>query len=318
MNKEYISIIIPSFNEERYIGRCIQSITNCNYQEDRCEIILVDNASTDNTVEIAKNFGIKIFIDAKKNIGGLRNIGYHAAKGDILGFLDADCTVDPEWLNKANATMRNMKIGVTGSRLKAPSDGGWIESAWATHLLSKSGQDGEIRYINSGNCFVRRKAFDSVGGFSESLETNEDEDLCERIRKEGYSVFHNGKISATHWGYPKTIGQFFRREVWHGTGDVRRNINNFWKNKPILLSLYNILIFCILLSSVTFKSSLVIIGAIAAFFLPSMCLAFIISIKRKDFRYFKELIVIYCIYGLARTTAFLSFTGSQFKKTLFL
>ena len=108
--------------------------------------------------------------------------------------------------------MKDKKIGITGSRLKAPESGNWIEHSWALHLLSKSG-DGNVKYINSGNCFVRREVFDAIEGFSEALETNEDVDICYRIKGCGYSVYHCEKISAIHWGYPRTIKQFLKREI---------------------------------------------------------------------------------------------------------
>lgn len=97
----FVSVIIPTLNEERYIGKCLESIFNLDYPKNRYEIILVDNGSKDRTIEITKKFNAKIIKRKSLTIGTLRNIGARDARGSILAFIDADCIADRNWIKRA-------------------------------------------------------------------------------------------------------------------------------------------------------------------------------------------------------------------------
>src|ERR1700704_3926569 len=90
-----ITIIIPAFNEEKMIGFCLDSLTRLNFARERFEVVVVDNGSRDKTLAIAKSFqdrlNLKVLQQAGVRISALRNLGAHAALGDIVAFLDADC-----------------------------------------------------------------------------------------------------------------------------------------------------------------------------------------------------------------------------------
>src|SRR5690554_2773864 len=93
------SIVIPVFNEENYIGRCLKSIYNSNYEHSQFEVIVVDNGSHDRSHQIALGFEhTRVLQLAKGNVGAVRNHGAAHARGDVLFFIDADCLVDPNWL----------------------------------------------------------------------------------------------------------------------------------------------------------------------------------------------------------------------------
>ena len=100
-----VSIVIPALNEEKYIGKCLESLLELNTPLESYEAIVVDNGSTDRTVEIAYSFKdrmkLKIFEKPGINISALRNFGVKHASGEVIGFLDADCTVSKDWLNNA-------------------------------------------------------------------------------------------------------------------------------------------------------------------------------------------------------------------------
>ena len=90
-----ISIIIPALNEEKMIGRCLESLTQLAFAHDRFEVLIVDNGSRDRTLAIAESFkdrlNLKILQQAGVRISALRNLGARAASGNTLAFLDADC-----------------------------------------------------------------------------------------------------------------------------------------------------------------------------------------------------------------------------------
>ncbi len=303
-NNILVSIIIPALNEACYISECIKSIKSCGFPEEMFEIILVDNGSSDSTVNIAQSFGVKTIIDKKKSIGALRNLGCIFARGNIYGFLDADCTVEKGWIQNVIKVLKDKRIGITGSRLRVPENGKWIEKVWGAHLLLNGLHDGYVKYINSGNCFIPKKVFEEVGGFSETLETSEDTDICERITAQGYRIYQSGKISAIHWGYAKSLKGFLKREIWHGKGNTIRNIKIFWRSKSLLIALFNILILFLglLLLLINYRAGVILF---IIFFLFPLLMAIKTSAKANKFNYIFPLFILYILYGIARSVSFL-------------
>lgn len=84
------SIIIPNYNKEKYIKDCLDSIYNQDISEDKYEVILIDDGSTDNSLEIIKNYPVKLFKTNRKRAGGARNVGLNSAEGEYIIFIDSD------------------------------------------------------------------------------------------------------------------------------------------------------------------------------------------------------------------------------------
>lgn len=113
MSKKNISLIIPAYNEEKYIWTCLEYVLK-NWGWYLHEIIVVDNNSTDNTSKIAKTYpGVKVVSETKKWTSAARNRGYLEASGEILAFIDADCHMQA-WRAKKihDKFMHDHKTGV--------------------------------------------------------------------------------------------------------------------------------------------------------------------------------------------------------------
>ncbi len=94
-----ISIVIPAYNEEHYIGPCIQSVQE-QHSKDIIEIIVVDNGSSDKTLAIAKKFrGVTVLREAQKGPTHARELGFTQAKGDYVAFIDADTRLPAGWID---------------------------------------------------------------------------------------------------------------------------------------------------------------------------------------------------------------------------
>src|SRR3989344_7281398 len=93
-----VSVVIPAFNEEKYIGNCLRSVANQSEKPD--EIIVVDNNSKDRTVEIAKKFKVKVLSETKQGISYARNKGFNSAKYETIARCDADSIVPKNWIKK--------------------------------------------------------------------------------------------------------------------------------------------------------------------------------------------------------------------------
>lgn len=91
-----VSVVIPARNEEKYIGKCLQSLLEQEEKAD--EIIVVDNNSSDKTAEIAKSYGARVIKEKTQGITYARTLGFNSAKFEIIARVDADTTVPKDWI----------------------------------------------------------------------------------------------------------------------------------------------------------------------------------------------------------------------------
>ena len=103
-----VSVVIPAYNEEKYIKKCLVSVTNQVVPAD--EIVVVNNNSTDKTVAIAKKFEVKIINEKKQGMTPARNKGFNEAKYEIIARCDADCIVPPDWIKIIKDNFEKRKI----------------------------------------------------------------------------------------------------------------------------------------------------------------------------------------------------------------
>jgi glycosyltransferase involved in cell wall biosynthesis len=302
----FISVIIPCKNEERYICRCINSIMNQEDVKEKCDIIVVDNGSTDNTVNVLKGFGTEImfFICPELTISGLRNYGAKMAKTEWFAFVDADVEVDKYWLkhlyvffSELGKEGANIEKVVTGSTCCIPENPTWVEKVWFGQLAARNKRDND--YINSGNLIIHRKLFNEIGGFNTFYTTGEDVKLCSDARMRGGKIVTNEKIKTTHWGYPRDVRSFFRRERWHGLG-MKEYFARPWNSKPLVLSLYFISLSMIYVFSITMYKYFLF--STVLFFLFQFLPLWIMAIQRSKINIQNSFLLafLYFIYGWAR------------------
>jgi glycosyltransferase involved in cell wall biosynthesis len=94
----FVSVVIPAYNEEIYLLSCLESIKSQDYAGEY-EVIVVDNASTDNTAKIARDWGAKVVYESKRSPACARQKGAEVAKGKIIAFIDADTKAPTHWLS---------------------------------------------------------------------------------------------------------------------------------------------------------------------------------------------------------------------------
>jgi len=93
-----ISVVVPAYNEEKLIGKCLESLQN--QTEKPFEIIVVDNNSIDKTAAVAKKFGARVIEEKEQGISFARNAGFNVAKSDIIARIDADTIAPVDWIEK--------------------------------------------------------------------------------------------------------------------------------------------------------------------------------------------------------------------------
>jgi glycosyltransferase involved in cell wall biosynthesis len=187
-----VSVVIPAYNEEKRIGRCLDSLC-AQVTTAPFEVIVVDNNSTDNTADIINSFKdrltVRVVFEPRRNRGAARKAGSREAKGDIILSTDADTIVPPHWIQHFvdTFTMLPHIKGIAGvtkisdcSPLNTILSNGYM--AMAPYFLRLWYGHHVFAGTNSG---VRRDAYEAVGGYSAELDAQEDIELSQRIMKLG-------------------------------------------------------------------------------------------------------------------------------------
>lgn len=221
-----ISIIIPVRNRPREIQACLKSLLDLVYPRERLEIIVVDDASRDDTVEAASRYPVKVIaLSEHQQASCCRNIAARQAKGDILAFIDSDCLAHPCWLNELVVVFEDPVVAAVGGLVDAYHTDKQLdlyEKVKSSLIISphskRTAEKDPFFYVPACNFLVRREAFLSTGGFDEHLNVGEDVDLCWRLQKQGHILEYRLKGTVYH-KHRNTLWPFAKRRFQYGTSE---------------------------------------------------------------------------------------------------
>jgi GT2 family glycosyltransferase len=205
-----ISVIIPALNEEKYLPRCLESLSRQSRKEE-LEIIVVDGGSNDRTVEVAMQYAHKVIVKPSP-VGVGRNIGAKRAEGKVLAFIDADTMACENWIEEIARTFDSSSnaAGVTGPTL--PYEGTELDklayhvaTGWAQRLSLKLGRP----HVAGFNCAYRPGPFWDAGGFDENRVLSEDVTLSLKMRHQGPILFNPEMIAYTSLRRIKKYGYLY-------------------------------------------------------------------------------------------------------------
>ena len=217
-----ISVIIPARNEEHHIRNCIASILAADWPHDFLEILVIDHQSTDSTASLAHSCGARvIYASSEKGIGAVRNIGLDEAGGDFVAYVDADCIVPPTWLRTAvRIHDSDPKIGaVGGGQALAPNNGTWVERCLAPTTKS-FGKLEQVSSLRTCSFIARTNVLRGIGRFNETLISGEDDDISNKLHRDGYTLIAASDCCVVHHGYPKSLFAVLKKEIWHGSNHI--------------------------------------------------------------------------------------------------
>jgi len=218
-----ISVIICSYNGASTIESCLASMQKIRYPGE-VEIIFVDDGSRDNTQEIVAKFPTVVNIQ-QKNMGlsYARNVGMHAATGEIIVYTDSDCEADEDWLYYiALALTRSNHIGMGGPNL-IPDEGSWVADCVGlspggpTHVMI---DDRTAEHVPGCNMAFYRWAAIEVEGFdSQFRSAGDDVDFIWRLQQRGYSI--GFAPAAQVWHYRRnSVEAYLKQQRGYGTAEA--------------------------------------------------------------------------------------------------
>lgn len=188
-----ISLVIPAYNEEKYIGLCLESVFK-NAPDFFHEIIVIDNASTDKTREVAEKFkGVKVIHEAQKGLTSARQKGLESATGDLIAYIDADTKMPKDWGKKVLKSFSKNPhfVCISGPYIyhdvkPLKSFSVWLYwhlFAYPTSLLTGY-------MVVGGNFIAKKDALEKISGFDKSIAFyGEDTDIAKRLSKVGKVKF---------------------------------------------------------------------------------------------------------------------------------
>ena len=174
-----LSIIIPAYNEEKYLDPTLDALKAALSGIPDQEIIVVDDESTDRTAEIGAEFGVRVVQASAHNIGRVRNLGAAAADGDIFVFIDADTRVKPGLFEKVIEKMSDRSCA--GGSV-AVEYGSFERRKWARTYLDMFRFWGKVFKMRQGAAqFCSSEVFRELGGYDETIYVGEDIDFHWRL-----------------------------------------------------------------------------------------------------------------------------------------
>jgi glycosyltransferase involved in cell wall biosynthesis len=222
--KPLVSIVIPAYNCENTISKCLDSLLNLDYLN--LEIIVINDGSTDSTGEILKQYSnIRIINTENSGPSRARNIGVREAKGAFIAFTDADCIVEPDWIDELFKGFWDERTAGVGGDQQSPDD----ETPFGKNIQDFMKTVGFVSdYMKTGDKFIktrhnptcnvmyRKKALFEAGLFDEKLWPGEDVDIDLKITRLGYDLYFNPRANVRHYR-PKTqraFSRMMRRYGW--------------------------------------------------------------------------------------------------------
>lgn len=215
----FITFVIPVRDDAARLDGCLASIASSE-RPLPYEVVVIDNGSTDLSADVARRRGATVLSLPSAKVSAARNAGAKHASAPLLGFVDADHLLGPQWLDAAADVFRNESITAAGAPCSSPSDANWVQRSYGGLRPVVRGQI-PTSWLGSGNLIVRRAAFFGVGGFDESLESCEDVDLCNRLVAHGAVLVADERFKNIHLGDPRSLRALFFGELWRGRDNMK-------------------------------------------------------------------------------------------------
>ena len=223
----YCSIVIPHFNQPDALHSCLHALSKQSLPSSSFEILVIDQAKQDSTlnVEAFSNLEIKVFYhSANPNPYSSRNLGIKKSRGEIIGFLDASCVPDIDWLKNGTTHFKNDKVDVVAGKFQMKHNS--LESQRLVHGLMYLNNQKNVNNklgVPAGNLFVRKSLFNKIGLFPTFSKSGMDIHWTVRAREEGFRIIYDEKAIVE---YPsKTFPELLRSIKKYASGAALITLN---------------------------------------------------------------------------------------------
>lgn len=231
-----VSIIIPCRNEERFIGKCLDSILIQKYPKNKIEVLVIDGRSDDKTREVVRNYNlknqfIKLIDNPYKVTPNGMNIGIKASKGEIVILVNSHAILDNDFLKESVKCLEKFPYAdAVGGKLNAITEGNSLFSKTISFVSDSIFGSGGVRYrqrekegfINDTlpYCAYRREVFEKIGYMDEELLRGQDAEFNLRLIKKGGKIYFSPKIKSYLHTRPQ-LKKFLKQQFQYGYFKVK-------------------------------------------------------------------------------------------------
>lgn len=238
-----ISVIVCTHNRERFLRSCLKSLYQQTLSQEKYEVLVVDNASTDGTKAVCEEYlsfaNFRYIFEAIPGLSQARNTGWQNGQGRYIAFIDDDATAVPDWLEKILVSFQASEpepdwVGGPVNLVweKEPPAWltreyfnalGWVDWGTEARLL-----DPQREWLVGCNCILKRDTLEKFGGFDTRLGrkknlllSGEEVQLHHRIQAAGGSFYYHPEVRVNHHvaAFRVEPGYFYRRYYWGGITD---------------------------------------------------------------------------------------------------
>jgi O-antigen biosynthesis protein len=217
-----VSVVICAYNAERTMLPCLESLRRLKYPN--YEVVIVDDGSRDRTAEIAMEFPeFRLIRQPNKGLSVARNVGLYAARGEIIGYTDSDCVVDPDWLTLMVRAMVEGGFDGCGGPNYAPHEEGRVEGCVAAapgapcHVLVA---DDRAEHLAGCNMVFTKAALVAVGGFdAQFTSAGDDVDICWRVLDAGFALGYCPAAFVWHFRR-NTVKAYYGQQRGYGRAEA--------------------------------------------------------------------------------------------------
>lgn len=205
MSTNFVSAIIPVYNDSERLKFCLQALENQTYSKDCYEVIVVDNASEEDLKSVVSQFSqAKYAYEEQPGSYVARNQGISVAKGEIIAFTDADCIPDSDWIEKGVASLvNNPECGLVGGKIelffKNPEKPTSVELFERIELnFSQKAKLEKYQFAMTANLFTFKSVIDKIGNFDSNLKSGGDRQWGQRVFTAGYKQVYADDARVAH------------------------------------------------------------------------------------------------------------------------
>jgi cellulose synthase/poly-beta-1,6-N-acetylglucosamine synthase-like glycosyltransferase len=229
-----VSVLIPAYNEAKYIAESIQSVLAVDYPQDKLDIVVVDDGSTDDTLAIAKRFEggpVRVFTKENSGKGAALNFGLRKVRGELVATMDADSYVTKDTIRELLPYFKDPDVMAVTPAVKVKQSGSWIKELQRVEYLMILFSRKLLSFIESVPVtpgpfsMFRTSVFDEVGDFDEH-NLVEDQEIALRIQSHNYKI-RSSMSADVYTEPPGNIRDLLQQRVRWQRGGVR----NYWKYK---------------------------------------------------------------------------------------
>ncbi|MGZ5322224.1 MAG: glycosyltransferase [Solirubrobacterales bacterium] len=220
----FVSVVIPVRNGADKIADCLDSVLAGEYPEERREILVVDNGSTDGTGDVIRSRPVTYLHEPRPGVSNARNRGIAAARGEIVAFVDGDCVAEPRWLPELARPFADPEVGcVAGELGHAPAE--TVAERQATRMFGgwqRYAVSSNPPYAITANAAYRRDVLDDIGPFDPRMPRAQDVELGLRFSERSPLRLAYAEDAVVRHRHRSTQRAFFRQQLgWsYGAGLV--------------------------------------------------------------------------------------------------